>query len=61
MQGESCGTAKMDRKDRLIEIISASSDRRGDLLLELMDQYGLWCIREATEEQLREFIEERMR
>lgn len=45
------------RLDDLINIISAAGDRYGNRLLEFMDRYGLQSLAQATEEQLREYVE----
>ena len=39
-----------------ISVISKASDRYGDLLLEFLETYSLHGLREATDEQLKQFI-----
>ena len=42
--------------DRLIKIISRSSSRYGDKLLDFMDQYKLNGLKDANAKQLEEYI-----
>ena len=42
-------------KSDLIRMLSAASGPHGDLLLNCLDHYGLVGLRDATEEQLREY------
>jgi len=47
-------------KDKLIQLIgSASQTKEHELLVEFMDEFGLYCLQDATEEQLEQFIKER--
>lgn len=46
---------------RLIRIISARSDRYGNLLIDFMEHYGLSCLMEATEAQLNEYIHDNLK
>lgn len=39
-----------------ISVISRASDRYGNLLIEFLEAYSLNGLREATEEQLKQFI-----
>lgn len=43
-------------KDRLIEFISKRSDRYGNELIKFMEKYKISCLKDATEEQLEEYI-----
>lgn len=47
-------------KDKLIQIISNASNRYGDLLIECLDKYNVNGLVELSEEQLKEFIKERI-
>lgn len=47
---------EMSEKSALIQRISAASDRYGDKLVDFMNRYGLYCLAEATVEQLREYV-----
>lgn len=44
------------KTDRLIKIISRSSSRYGDKLLDFMDQYKLNGLKDANAKQLEEYI-----
>lgn len=44
------------KTDRLIKIISRSSSRYGDKLLDFMDQYKLNGLKDARAKQLEEYI-----
>lgn len=44
------------KQSQLIQIISDRSDRYGNMLLDFMSQYNLMSLREATVEQLSEYI-----
>jgi len=46
-------------KSRLISIISNASNKYGDKLVDFMDNYNLYNLQSATEEQLQEYIEEK--
>lgn len=46
---------------RLICIISARSNRYGNLLIDFMERYGLSCLMEATEAQLNEYIHDNLK
>ena len=45
------------KTDRLIKIISKSSSRYGDKLLDFMEQYKLNGLKDASKKQLEEYIE----
>lgn len=47
----------MKRSD-MIKALSAASDRRGDLLVDMMDKYGAIRLPDLTDEQVREYYEE---
>ena len=47
-------------KDELIKAISSQSDRYGDKLLEFMDMNNLICLKDATVDQLQEYISTRL-
>ena len=51
----------LSKKRKLIKQISKASDMVpfSDFLLEFMDRYGLYNLRESTVEQLEEFISNR--
>ncbi|MEG1562858.1 MAG: hypothetical protein RR365_03905 [Bacteroides sp.] len=49
------------RKTRLIRIISARSDRYGNLLIDFMEHYGLSCLMDATEGQFTEYIHDNLK
>jgi hypothetical protein len=49
-------TKEAVRKDQLIKIISRSSSRYGDKLLDFMDQYKLNRLKDANAKQLEEYI-----
>lgn len=44
------------KQSQLIQIISDRSDRYGNMLLDFMSTYNLMSLREATVEQLSEYI-----
>jgi len=44
------------QEDRLIKVISKSSSRYGDKLLDFMDQYKLNGLKDANAKQLEEYI-----
>lgn len=46
------------RKDQLIKIISAASNRYGDKLVDFMERYNLPNLMSATAAQLAEYIKE---
>ncbi len=45
------------RAGDLIGVISAAGDRYGSRLLDFMERYGLHSLMQATEEQLREYVQ----
>lgn len=45
-------------KDKLISVISNSSDHYGNKLIEFMNRYKLNNLAEATPKQLKEFIKQ---
>jgi len=45
-----------DQKDRFIKVISKSSSRYGDKLLDFMEQYKLNGLKDANAKQLEEYI-----
>ena len=47
-----------NKKWEMIEKLSRNSDKEGNLLLELMDRYGVMSLHVLTEEQVREYYEE---
>lgn len=47
-------------QSQLIEIISSQGDRYGDKLLDFMETYKLICLKDATIEQLQEYISTRL-
>lgn len=44
------------KQSQLIQIISDRSDRYGNMLLDFMSKYNLMCLKDATVEQLSEYI-----
>lgn len=46
-------------KDEIIHILSASSDRYGNLLIALMDRWGASSLQEITDEQAQQYLKER--
>lgn len=47
---------KVLKQSQLIQIISDRSDRYGNMLLDFMSTYNLMCLKDATVEQLSEYI-----
>jgi len=47
----------MNKKSKLILLISEKSNKYGNLLIEFMDEYKLNCLKDSTEKQLSEFIQ----
>ena len=47
-------------KDELIQVISSRSSRYGDKLIDFMDRYSLYCLQDATVQQLREYVSDNL-
>ena len=47
-----------NEKSKLIQSLSEQSDVRGDKLIDFMNQYHLFNLKDATVEQLREYCQE---
>ena len=56
MKLTTCVIGNGAEKDLLIKQISNCSDRRGDKLIDFMNQYHLDNLQSATVEQLKEYI-----